>query len=321
METIGQGTFGLVRKCKCLQTGQIFAVKTIRKSQVPSLEILKKEVEILRKVNHPHIIKLHDVFEDEFKMDLVTELCSGGELYDRVVEKSQSDEHHFSEYDAARILRNILEAIQYCHDEVKICHRDLKVENFLLQNERDDAPVKIIDFGLSRFNAENIMTSRVGTVYYVAPEVFSSDDYTNKCDIWSIGVIAYVLLCGFPPFYAENEIQTLRLVKESPIEFPSPIWDDVSDDAKRFILRLLQRDPEVRPNAKEALEDVWLKNPRVQPTGLKRLASFIDQSVVDELEHPVESNIKIMSPRQKLFKTFLAMVKLNKAKASPKHST
>jgi calcium-dependent protein kinase len=118
---------------------------------------------------------------------IATTIHYQGELYDRVVEKSLSPEQHFSEYDAARILRNILEAISYCHDEKNICHRDLKVENFLLLNHHDESPVKIIDFGLSRFNPDNTMTTRVGTVYYVAPEVILSKEYSDKCDIWSIG--------------------------------------------------------------------------------------------------------------------------------------
>lgn len=187
LETIGEGTFGVVRKCRDRETGQMCAAKTILKSKVPNLDLLQKEVDLLSEVEHPHIIKLYDAFEEETKLHLVTELCTGGELYDRVVEKSLSPEQHFSEYDAARILRNILDAIAYCHDEKNICHRDLKVENFLLLNERDDSPVKIIDFGLSRFNPDNVMTTRVGTVYYVAPEVVLSKEYSDKCDIWSIG--------------------------------------------------------------------------------------------------------------------------------------
>lgn len=281
LNIIGQGTFGVVRKCRNRSTGQICAVKTILKSKVPNLELLKKEVDLLTNMDHPHIIKLYETFEDDTKLHLVTELCTGGELYDRVVEKSLSPEHHFSEYDAARILRNILEAIAYCHDEKNICHRDLKVENFLLLNDSDDAPVKIIDFGLSRFNDDNVMNSRVGTVYYVAPEVITSDDYSNKCDIWSIGVIAYVLLCGFPPFHAENERKTLQLVMEAPIEFPSPIWDDVSVEAKAFILRLLDRDPIKRPSAQEALTDAWLNHDHVQPPGVSRMASFSNRNLMN----------------------------------------
>eukprot|EP00934_Nitzschia_sp_Nitz4_P000663 Nitzschia sp. Nitz4//scaffold104_size75438//14107//15694//NITZ4_005652-RA/size75438-snap-gene-0.119-mRNA-1//-1//CDS//3329532374//663//frame0 len=333
LERIGQGTFGVVRKCRNIETGEICAVKSILKDKVPDLELLKKEVELLSEVDHPHIIKLYDVFEEEKTIHLVTELCSGGELYDRVVEKSHSPEHHFSEYDAARILRNILDAIAYCHDVKNICHRDLKVENFLLLNDQDDAPVKIIDFGLSRFNHDNIMTSRVGTVYYVAPEVLSSSKYTNKCDIWSIGVIAYVLLCGFPPFHGNSEPQTLRLVKEAKVKFPSPIWDDVSQDAREFIMYLLNRDPDKRPTAREALEHPWLSHRKVQPKGLSYFASFLpnDVTLSQRSNDSTRSNyseaseepraVDLKSTKQAMFQRFLVMIKVRKHAAQPTMGT
>eukprot|EP00549_Striatella_unipunctata_P020262 CAMPEP_0118682268 /NCGR_PEP_ID=MMETSP0800-20121206/5396_1 /TAXON_ID=210618 ORGANISM="Striatella unipunctata, Strain CCMP2910" /NCGR_SAMPLE_ID=MMETSP0800 /ASSEMBLY_ACC=CAM_ASM_000638 /LENGTH=361 /DNA_ID=CAMNT_0006578649 /DNA_START=41 /DNA_END=1127 /DNA_ORIENTATION=- len=333
LETLGEGTFGVVRKGRNRKTGELFAIKTILKSRVPNLSLLKKEVDILSHVDHPHIIKLYETFEQETKIHLVTEFCSGGELYDRVVEKTQSPEHHFHEYDAARILRNMLEAISYCHDVKHVAHRDLKVENFLLQHEGDDAPVKIIDFGLSRFNPNNVMHSRVGTAYYVAPEVLLSDHYTNKCDIWSIGVIAYVLLCGFPPFYADSEYETLQLVKQAKVEFPSPTWDDITDDAKRFIMRLLQPDPNERPSARQILDhDPWLENKHVQPAGTTRAATFLPRqsrrnkqqqqqqqqqshtTTTTTMQRPEESSsvrsVRMKHPKQKLFHRFL--VKLRK---------
>ncbi|KAL3909570.1 MAG: hypothetical protein SGILL_008036 [Bacillariaceae sp.] len=163
-EILGQGTFGVVRKCQD-KDGKSFALKTILKSKVPDAQVLKREIEIMRKVNHPHIIRLYDVFEDDKNIFLVSELCTGGELYDRVVDKTLSDEQHFSEYDAARITRNILSALEYIHS-LGIGHRDLKPENLLLQDETDQAAVKIIDFGLSRFqNDRDGMKSRVGTIY------------------------------------------------------------------------------------------------------------------------------------------------------------
>ena len=168
-EVLGKGTFGLVRRCVD-ESGKSYALKTILKAKVPDAEILKREIEIMRQVDHPHIIRLYDVFEDDKNIFLVTELCTGGELYDRVVDKTMSNEH-FSEYDAARITRNILSAIQYIHEK-GVAHRDLKPENFLLEDETDEAAVKIIDFGLSRFNNDRDgMKTRVGTIYYVAPEV------------------------------------------------------------------------------------------------------------------------------------------------------
>ena len=135
----------------------------------------------------------------------LTELCTGGELFDRIIAKTESPEGHFSERDAAKIVRCILDAIAYCHDIKGIVHRDLKPENFLFKDPSENAPIKIIDFGLSRHDTQVgiMMKTKVGTPYYVAPEVLSRE-YTKSCDIWSIGVITYILLCGYPPFYVRN---------------------------------------------------------------------------------------------------------------------
>lgn len=220
--------------------------QSIKKSKVSKIEVLKREIEILKEVKHPHIIELVDVYEDERYLHLVTELCSGGELFDRIIAKTQSREGHFSEHDAAVLVRDILDAIKYCHDK-GIVHRDLKPENFLFLTEADDAPVKIIDFGLSRHDDTDlgVMQTKVGTPYYVAPEVLKRE-YTNSCDIWSIGVITYILLCGYPPFYGDSDTQIFESVRVGKFDFPSPEWDDISDDAKEFVIELLMKDPRKR---------------------------------------------------------------------------
>lgn len=143
-----------------------FAIKSIRKSKVSKIEVLMREIQILKEVKHPNIIALIDVFEDSKYLHLVTEVCTGGELFDRIIAKTQSAEGHFSEHDAAQLVRDILDAIAYCHDEKGIVHRDLKPENFLFLTEAEDAPIKIIDFGLSRHNDVNqgIMKTKVGTL-------------------------------------------------------------------------------------------------------------------------------------------------------------
>lgn len=320
---IGRGTYGVVRKVQRQEDGAFLALKTIRKASVPDLALLQKEVQLLQQMDHPHIIRLFDVLEDDQNFHLITELCTGGELYDQVVEYSTQG-HHFSEYDAARILRNILDAIQYCHAQ-GIVHRDLKVENFLLLTSEPSSPVKIIDFGLSRQmggkNNNTIMTSRVGTVYYVAPEVLTQASYTEKCDLWSIGIVAYVLLCGFPPFYDASEVKTLQLVKEAEVEFPSPSWDDVSLPAKQFILRLLDRNVETRPTAQEALQDPWLHQPEVQPAGLARQASFRSDATttttaVVEPSSPFRPasrhHIQMKTPQRSKFHQFLKRIKFRK---------
>ena len=179
---IGHGHYGVVRKCMNRETKDWFAIKSIRKSKVGKIEVLKREVEILREVHHPHIVTLVDIYEDTKYLHLITELCTGGELFDRIIAKTQSEEGHFSEHDAADLVRSTLDAIAYCHDEKQIVHRDLKPENFLFKTEAEDSQIKIIDFGLSRHDdANGVMKTKVGTPYYVAPEVLARE-YTKSCD-------------------------------------------------------------------------------------------------------------------------------------------
>lgn len=271
---LGEGSFGTVRKCRNKTTRQICALKTINKSKLPSPVQLRREVDILCDVDHPHIIKLYDVYEDDTTIYLVSELCRGGMLYDRVVEKKkQTKLGRFEEFSSARFVSNILSAISYCHDVKKICHRDLKPENFLLTDKTDHAQLKIIDFGLSRYSAD-IMKSQVGTIYYVAPEVLYGE-YTVKADIWSIGVVTYVLLCGFPPFNGGSEKTTYNIVKEGNLDFPSPAFDTVSSDAIEFVKRLMDKDPEKRPTASEALLDPWItKNQQQQQQQKENINPF-----------------------------------------------
>ena len=160
---LGHGHYGVVRKCQNRETKLWYAIKSIRKSKVKKIEVLKNEVEILREVKHPSIIELIDIFEDTKYLHIVTELCTGGELFDRIVAKSNSPDGHYSEHDAANIIRDTLDAIAYCHSK-GIVHRDLKPENFLFLNESEESPVKIIDFGLSRHTDANnpIMRTKVG---------------------------------------------------------------------------------------------------------------------------------------------------------------
>lgn len=254
---LGHGHYGVVRKCMDRETNLWYAIKSIRKSKVSKIEVLKREIEILKEVNHPHIIKLVEVHEDAKYLHLITDLCTGGELFDRIISKTQSAEGHFSEGDAAGLIRDILDAIHYCHTQKQIVHRDLKPENFLFLTDDEDAPIKIIDFGLSRFEDVPIMKTKVGTPYYVAPEVLNRK-YTKKCDIWSIGVITYILLCGYPPFHGDSDTQIFASVKAGQFDFPSPEWDTISRDAKNFICSLLKLNPTSRFSADQALNHKWI---------------------------------------------------------------
>ena len=260
---IGHGQYGVVRECIDRNTGERLAIKSICKSRVGRVEVLRREVLLLREVSHPNIISLVDVYEDEKYIHLITELCKGGELFDRIIAKMKSNEGHFFERDAAVMIHSIIDAIRYCHDERQIVHRDLKPENLLFKTKADDSEIKIVDFGLSRHDnvgscVDGVMKTKVGTPYYVAPEVLNRK-YTKACDMWSIGVIVYILLCGYPPFYGENDKQIHNSIRIGQFDFPSPEWDDVSSSAKGLISKLLIKEPNMRLTAAEALQHPWLR--------------------------------------------------------------
>lgn len=197
--------------------------------------------------DHPNIIKVYEFYQDDKYFYIVTELCLGGELFDKIQEES-----HFSEKKAALIIKQILSAIFYCHQH-KIVHRDLKPENLLLESDKDDYALKVIDFGTSRtFDPQHKLSQRMGTVtlyylflkqpYYMAPEVIKRK-YDHKCDIWSIGVILYIMLCGYPPFQGATEEEILEKVSAGKYSFQSEEWNHISDEAKLFIQKMLVQEP------------------------------------------------------------------------------
>lgn len=253
---LGEGHYGTVRLCVSKGDGKEFAVKSINKARVSKTQMLTSEVEIMAKVHHPNVIKVVDIFDEKDFLHIVTELCTGGELFERIIEKSQTSEKSFSERDAASVLRQILGAVSYCHSlEPPVVHRDLKPENFLFKDKSEESVIKVIDFGLSKLAPpanRDVMHTRVGTPYYIAPEVLRRE-YTVKCDVWSVGVIAYILLCGYPPFYGDNDREIFRRVSVGRFSFPSPEWDHISTHAKDFVASLLQIDASRRPTAADAL--------------------------------------------------------------------
>ncbi|CAD8060260.1 unnamed protein product [Paramecium sonneborni] len=253
-KVLGQGAFGKVWKVTHKTTGLIRAIKQIKKSSIIKEEEqrLFSEMNILKNLDHPHIVKLFELFQDENNYYLVTEYLSGGELFDRIKKMSS-----FSESIAADYIRQILLATLHCHEQ-NIVHRDLKPENIIFISEDPQSQLKVIDFGTSRkFDNQKQMSKRLGTPYYIAPEVLGHS-YSEKCDIWSCGVILYILLCGYPPFVGKSENQILDRVKLGKFSFDPDDWDTVSNEAKEFITKLLRMDPNKRLSAKQALEDPWL---------------------------------------------------------------
>lgn len=256
---LGSGHHGSVRQCIERSTGKRFAVKSISKS-APSVNIkgIEREIKLLECMEHKRILQLADVFEDSHYVHLVTELCTGGELFDKIVEKSGTGRGCFSEMEAATILHQLLSAVSYMHKR-NLVHRDIKPENILFESTDADSPIKLIDFGLARKHSksEAPMSTIVGTPYYIAPEVLRKS-YNKSCDLWSVGVIAYILLCGYPPFNGNDNREVYKSVQRGIYYFPNADWKHVSSAAKDFVIRLLQTDPRRRMTADQALSHPWI---------------------------------------------------------------
>ena len=253
-------------------------------------------------MNHPNIINVVDVFEDDHNLQIVTELCTGGELFDSIIAKTNSPEGHYSEHDAATLVRKALSAIDHCHSDHDIVHRDLKPENFLFKGPGpgEGDPV-IIDFGLSKMvdRPDEHMATRVGTPYYIAPEVLGRN-YGKPCDIWSIGVITYILLCGYPPFYGDNDTQIFKMIRVGKFDFPEQEWHGISAEAKDFITQLLNLDPDLRPTASSAQNHPWFSASHAEPVPVpvaSRLTTFVGMSRLKKhalmviAEHMTEAEI------------------------------
>jgi len=250
---IGKGGFSVVYKAKEKATGKHFAIKRIQKDEEGvDIELLKREIYIMKKVDHPNILKLYEVYEDDDHFFLVLELVEGLELFDKIVDRG-----NYSERDAANIVRQILLAVRYLHKQ-GIVHRDLKPENLLSAGEGENEIVKVADFGFAKnFGEEKLVTS-CGSPGYVAPEVLTEDTYTNAVDMWSVGVIIYILLSGYPPFYDESPPKIFKKITEAKYDFDDPVWEEISDLAKDLIRKLLVKDPAQRLSAKKCLKHPWI---------------------------------------------------------------
>ncbi|KAJ1021833.1 hypothetical protein NDA13_005445 [Ustilago tritici] len=253
-QILGQGSFAVVKAVVERSTGEQRALKIIAKKPLKDSneKMLKEEITILGKVEHPNIIKMWDLFETREGVFIVTDLCRGGELFDRLVEKV-----HYNELDARHIVKQILQGVAYLHEH-DIIHRDLKPENILLRDKSDPSNVVISDFGLSRFIPdEGLLMTACGSPQYVAPEVLLGKGYNAAVDIWSCGVIAYVLLGGYTPFYGQDQPSLFQQILKMEVQFEPEYWSEVSDTAKDFILRCLCP-ADKRMTAREALAHPWL---------------------------------------------------------------
>lgn len=267
-ELIGKGSFSMVYCCRRKDTQQIFAVKVINKGLCIKKKGLRDEITVLMRVKHPNIVSLEEIYESEQDLYLVMERATGGELFDRIVQVGV-----YSERQAAQIVGNVLLALEYLHG-CHILHRDVKPENILLANS-ESVEVKLSDFGIAKIledDADDVpmptgarCRSRAytscGTDYYVAPEVLNGNGYDSKVDLWSLGVVVYIMLCGFPPFVEdETGIESVyRKIKSGILEFPHPYWSNISDEAKSLISNLLNINPVERFSATDALQHPWIK--------------------------------------------------------------
>jgi len=259
-DEIGRGAFSVVKKAKNRKTGKEVAIKFIEKKFVDKqdLVLLGREIDIMKQLDHPHVLKLFEVFETDEIIALVMELVNGGELFYKIVEKG-----NYSEKDAASIVHQMIRGVEYLHGR-GIAHRDLKPENLLcmIEDSKEYQPFRVViaDFGLSKtFGGGEALETSCGTPDYVAPEVITAEGtYDNSVDMWSCGVITYVLLCGFSPFLSSNQTGLFEKIMKAEYDFPDPEWTHISEQAKDFIRKLLVKEPEKRYTAAQCLTHPWL---------------------------------------------------------------
>ncbi|CAD8108273.1 unnamed protein product [Paramecium primaurelia] len=316
---IGKGTFGTVKVgYKDGPDGeQMYAIKTINKVRVvDKTQMIQEEFEILRKMDHPNIVRFYEMYEDDMFIYFVMEHCKGGNLLERVLSKGSFDEDK-----ASIVMRKLFSAIAYLHSQ-GVMHRDLKPENILFSNEKDDAEIKIIDFGLSKKLKETDKDrkqqllrkqSQVGTPLYIAPEVVTGI-YNQKCDDWAVGCIMYIILCSEPPFYSDQLQELLQKIQFKPLIFPQEEWKYISQDCKKIVQGLLQKDPQKRLTCSEAINSDWAKKAFRKPLQIQ-----INQNKGNNIVHsndctPVNtSNIKGLKKyaKSKQFKREVLRILIN----------
>eukprot|EP01022_Parablepharisma_sp_SALTPOND_P019739 TRINITY_DN3411_c0_g1_i1.p1 TRINITY_DN3411_c0_g1~~TRINITY_DN3411_c0_g1_i1.p1 ORF type:complete len:545 (-),score=58.97 TRINITY_DN3411_c0_g1_i1:101-1735(-) len=311
MGMIGKGSFGEVCKVKDRITGKTCVMKTILKSKCQKSELVNDEIEILKQLDHPHIARFYEYYQDELYYYLIMEYCPGGDLLSFLTKYKS-----IRERDAANFLRQLLSALDYCHRN-HIVHRDIKPENIVLEKPGITSALKVIDFGRSKIlKPQAKLLEFAGSLFYLAPEVAANEEYDEKCDVWSAGVILYLLICGKPPFYGANKEETLSLIKKGTVTFYGPAWKRVSSDIKNLLLKMLAKSPENRITASQARVHPWVINAFKKPEDissslalpLENLRSFYTQHTLQKavltfiasqlMDHDQEQ------PLRKLFSAF-----------------
>ncbi|XP_005794688.1 calcium/calmodulin-dependent protein kinase type II subunit gamma isoform X13 [Xiphophorus maculatus] len=255
-EELGKGAFSVVRRCVKKSSGQEYAAKIIntKKLSARDHQKLEREARICRLLKHPNIVRLHDSISEEGFHYLVFDLVTGGELFEDIVARE-----YYSEADASHCISQILESVNHIHQH-DIVHRDLKPENLLLASKMKGAAVKLADFGLAIEvqGEQQAWFGFAGTPGYLSPEVLRKDPYGKPVDIWACGVILYILLVGYPPFWDEDQHKLYQQIKAGAYDFPSPEWDTVTPEAKNLINQMLTINPAKRITAEQALKHPWV---------------------------------------------------------------
>lgn len=291
-KTLGAGTFGVVRQARSIHTKEDVAIKIVLKKVLKGNEKeFYEELTLLQKCHHPNIVGFRNWFESKDKFYIVTQLATGGELFDRIVAEGK-----FTEKDATKVIKQVLGAVDYLHNELNIVHRDLKPENLLYVSEDEDSPLVLADFGIAKelLTCDQLLTSAAGSLGYCAPEVLTGAGHGKPCDIWSLGVITYTLLAGYSPFRAENPHDFLLEVQSNhPVIFHREHWKNISNSAKDFITKAVTVDQESRATTKKLLQHEWLVGDADQ---------FVNEDLIPQ--------IKKFNARHK-FKQAVEIVKLN----------
>ena len=289
---IGLGSVGEVWVCQHLRSHEKRAVKIISKKILSKDEILNKsvlnEVDIIRSLDHPCILRIYEYFEDKFNYYIVMEYCPGGDLFEKLESVKK-----FSEEQVAKVMQQVFSVLFYMHTK-KIIHRDIKLENILIVDE-ENLMIKVIDFNIAVFNKANSKLSKMtGTPSYMAPEVIRGC-YTDKCDLWSCGVLLYVLISGEFPFDAEFHDQLLAKILEAKFSLQDCVWGTVSVELKKLLMQLLQKDPEKRITAEAALKDLWMH---------KSYKSNVEEKTIVKTLRRLKTMPKV-SKIQEVFQTFM----------------
>ncbi|KAI6696551.1 hypothetical protein NL676_016670 [Syzygium grande] len=277
---LGSGQFGSTFLCVEKATGTEYACKSIAKRKMLTMhdvEDVRREIEIIHHLaGHPNVISIKGAHEDSVAVHLVMELCAGGDLFDRIKKRG-----HYAERKAAQLARTIVGVVEACHS-LRVMHRDLKPENFLFVNEQEDSPLKMIDFGLSTFfKPGETFTDVAGSPNYIAPEVLRNS-YGPEADVWSAGVIIYILLSGFPPFRGKTKEEIFGEVLHGDLDFLPYPWPNISESAKDLVRRMLVRNPKKRITAHEVLCHPWLQVDRDGRIDCNELVAMMQKGNADQ---------------------------------------